>query len=140
MTSFAGNVSIVGLWDHDTTNVLPILVHTQYSEATDARDRLFAFKGLLSREDTDIEVEYSEPAETVYRKWALRRIRRTQSLDFLTLCTDSGSDSKKKKMPSWVPDLRNVSLVKIHSLRLRIAFPRIRSDHTPPQERRNTER
>lgn len=111
MTSFAGNISIVGLWDLDRTNVLSIIVHTQYSKATDLRDRLFALKGLLSNEDTDIEIDYSEPAETVYRKWALRRIRRTGSLDVLTLCTDSGNGSKQKNMPSWVPDLRNVSLV-----------------------------
>jgi hypothetical protein len=110
MTSFAGNISIVGLWDLDRKNVLSILVHTQYSEATDARDRLFALKSLLSSEDTDIYVDYSEPAETVYTKWALRRIRRTRSLDVLTLCTDS-IDSKKEQMPSWVPDLRKVALV-----------------------------
>jgi hypothetical protein len=116
MTSFAGNISIVGLWDLDKTNVLSVIVHTQYSESSDPRDRLFALKGLLSNEDTDIEIDYSEPAETVYRKWALRRIKRTQSLDVLTLCTDFTSTSKKDKkskktMLSWVPDLRNVSLV-----------------------------
>jgi hypothetical protein len=30
MTSFAGNISIVGLWDLDRTNVLFVIVHTQY--------------------------------------------------------------------------------------------------------------
>jgi hypothetical protein len=48
----------------------------------------------------DIEVDYSGPAETVYRKWALRHIRRTQSLGILTLCTNYGGSSKEKKIPS----------------------------------------
>ena len=44
MASFAGNISIVGLWDLDRASVLSIIVHTQYSGATDVRDRLFALK------------------------------------------------------------------------------------------------
>ena len=112
MTSFAGNISIVGLWDLDKSNVLSIIVHTQYSKTTDPRDRLFALRGLLSNEDTDIVVDYSQPVEEVYWNWALRRIRRTGSLDVLTLCTDSNYQSLKKNfLPSWVPNLRNVDLV-----------------------------
>lgn len=105
MTSFAGNIPIVGLWDLDKTNVLSLLVHTQYSEAMDARDRLFALKGLLSHKDTDIEADYSEPADTVYKKWALRRIARTRSLDCLTVSTDSIVESRRprQRIP-WVPD------------------------------------
>lgn len=108
MTSFAENISIVRLWDLDRAAVLSIIVHTQYSEATGARDGLFALKDLRSAEDTDIKVDYSELAMTVYEKWALRRIRRTRSLDVLTLCTDFAG---KSKLPTWVPDLRDVSLV-----------------------------
>jgi hypothetical protein len=48
----------------------------------------------------DIEVDYSEPAETVYGKWALRHIRRTQSLGVLTPCTNYGGSSKEKKFHS----------------------------------------
>jgi hypothetical protein len=121
MTSFAGSISIVGLWDVDRHNILSILVHTQYSKSTDARDRLFALKGLLSEEDTDIEVTYDETAETVYEKWAMRRIKRTQSLDILTLCIDCQMIDCQMidcqmidcqvDLPSWVPDLRNLSAV-----------------------------
>jgi hypothetical protein len=111
MTSFAGNISIVGLWDVVRSNVLSIIIHTQYSEATDARDRLYAIKALLSSNDTDIKVDYSESTNIAYRKWALRRIRRTRCLDVLTLCTDTGSVWETTKLPSWVPDLRRVSLV-----------------------------
>ncbi|KAH9203310.1 hypothetical protein DL95DRAFT_399465 [Leptodontidium sp. 2 PMI_412] len=93
----------------DCTNAVSILIATADKEATDARDSLYAIKGLLSKEDTDIEIDYSRSAEAVYSAWSLRRMRRTRSVDVLMLCVDSGGDSCTKKLPSWTPDLRRRS-------------------------------
>lgn len=92
------------LFDLKTGDILNVLHYTQEAKCTDPRDRLYAILGVVWGEGTaDIDIDYSIPAETVYRRWVERRIRRTKTLDVLGACANS---SRSGDLPSWVPDLR----------------------------------
>ena len=75
--------------DLDKGNILTILRHTQGASCSDPRDKLYAVLGVV--EDTqDIEIDYSKPVKLVYRDWAMKRILKTESLEALSACADSG--------------------------------------------------
>ena len=98
----ANQVSLSSMASLDKRDMLTVLYNTQEAKCSDPRDRLFAILGVV--EDTvDVNIDYSIPVQTVYRNWAINRIRRTGTLDVLSACTDS---SRSGDLPSWVPDLR----------------------------------
>jgi hypothetical protein len=65
---------------------------------------LYAILG-VAENTQDVEIDYSAPVQEVYRRWAEKRIRRTEKLDILMACADS---SRSSDLPSWVPDLRRL--------------------------------
>ncbi|KAF4628422.1 hypothetical protein G7Y89_g9736 [Cudoniella acicularis] len=87
----------------DKENILTILHNTQNAKFSDPRDRLYAILG-VTEDNEDVEIGYSIPVEQVYRTWAEKRIRRTNTLDIFSVCADSARGSGD--LPSWVPDLR----------------------------------
>ncbi|KAG4439012.1 hypothetical protein IFR05_005528 [Cadophora sp. M221] len=95
-------VSIKSMWNVDEKNILTILHSTQDTKCLDPRDRLYAILGIIEDKE-DVEIDYSIPMEQVYRNWAEKRIRRTNTLDILSACADS---SRLGDLPSWVPGLR----------------------------------
>ncbi|KAH7313216.1 heterokaryon incompatibility protein-domain-containing protein [Rhexocercosporidium sp. MPI-PUGE-AT-0058] len=95
-------VSLKSMWNVDEKNILTVLHSTQDTKCLDPRDRLYAILGIVEDKE-DIEIDYSIPVEQVYRKWAEKRIRRTNILDVLSACADS---NRLGDLPSWVPDLR----------------------------------
>ncbi|KAH9208830.1 heterokaryon incompatibility protein-domain-containing protein [Leptodontidium sp. 2 PMI_412] len=95
-------VSLKSMWNVDEKNILTILHSTQDTKCLDPRDRLYAILGIIEDKE-DVEIDYSIPVEQVYRNWAEKRIRRTNTLDILSACADS---SRLGDLPSWVPDLR----------------------------------
>lgn len=95
-------VALQTMLNVDTNNVLTVLHNTQNAKCSDPRDRLYAIRGIVE-DNQDIEIDYSIPVQHVYRNWAEKRIRRTQTLDILGACADSGRGGE---LPSWVPDLR----------------------------------
>jgi hypothetical protein len=105
-STLATTISVVALWNTNYNNSLSIIDTTSASKATDPRDRLYAIQGLLSPEDTDIQVDYTKNMIAAYKHWALRRMDRTKTLDTLTLCLYYGAEENGEKLPSWVPDLR----------------------------------
>jgi hypothetical protein len=90
----------------DRGNLLSVLLGTRSLKAPDSRDRLYASMGLLEavNEDKYIEVDYSKDVELIYKEWALKRIRRTRTLDVLSACVND--HQKSESLPSWAPDLR----------------------------------
>jgi len=98
----ATQVSLNSIWNIDEKSILTILHSTQETKCLDLRDKLFAILGIV-KDKEDIEIDYSIPVEQVYRNWAEKRIRRTQTLDILSACADS---TRSGDLPSWVPDLR----------------------------------
>lgn len=95
-------VALQLMYNIDTKNVLTILHNTQNTKCSDARDRLYAIRGIVE-DNEDIEIDYSIPVQQVYRNWAMKRIQRTRSLDIFSACADS---SRSGDLPSWIPDLR----------------------------------
>jgi hypothetical protein len=101
----ASGVRRIALSYVDRGNLLSVLLGIRSLKATDPRDRLYASMGLLEdgNEDKDIEVDYSKDVGLIYKEWALKRIRRTRTLDVLSACLN---DQKSKSLPSWGLDLR----------------------------------
>jgi hypothetical protein len=95
-------VALQSMFNFDTNNILTILYNTQNAKCTDPRDRLYAIQGIV-KDNHDIEIDYSIPVHQVYRNWAEKRIRRTNTVDIFSACADS---SRGGDLPSWVPDLR----------------------------------
>ncbi|KAH8754956.1 heterokaryon incompatibility protein-domain-containing protein, partial [Hyaloscypha finlandica] len=95
-------VALESMFNFDTQNILTILHNTQNSKCSDPRDRLYAIQGIVE-DNQDIEIDYSIPVQQVYRNWAVKRIRRTKTLDIFSACADS---SRGGDLPSWVPDFR----------------------------------
>jgi hypothetical protein len=79
----ASGIRRIALRYVDRGNLLSVLLGIRSLKATDPRDGLYASMGLLEdgNEDKDIEVDYSKDAELIYKEWALKRIRRTRTLD-----------------------------------------------------------
>jgi hypothetical protein len=70
-------VSLTSMTGLDECNILTVLYNTQETKCSDPRDRLFAILGVV--EDTvDVNINYSIPVQTVYRNWAINRVRRTR--------------------------------------------------------------
>jgi hypothetical protein len=90
--------SLKSMLNLDSNNILTVLHNTQATKCSDPRDRVVS-------DTQDIEIDYSIPVEQVYRNWAEKRIRRTNTLDILSTCADS---SRFGDLPSWVPDLRRL--------------------------------
>lgn len=95
-------VALRSMLNVDFKNILTILHNTQAAKCMDPRDRLFAILAVVNYE-RDVDIDYSIPVQEVYRNWAVKRIRRTNTLDVLSACADSG---RAGDLPSWVPDLR----------------------------------
>jgi hypothetical protein len=96
-------VSLKNMLNLDTNNILTVLHNTQTTRCSDPRDRLYAILGIVS-DTADVDIDYSIPTREVYRNWAEKWIRRTNTLDILSACADS---SQSGDLPSWVPDLRS---------------------------------
>lgn len=95
-------VAINSMRNVDKGNILTALWFTRPAKCLDPRDRLFAILGVVE-DSKDIEIDYASSVGHVYKQWATKRIIRTESLDVLSACADSG---RTGELPSWVPDLR----------------------------------
>jgi hypothetical protein len=96
-------VSLKNMLNLDTNNILTVLHNTQATKFSDPQDRLYAILGIVS-DTLDVDTDYSISVQEVYRNWTEKWIRRTNTLDILSACTDS---SRSGDLPSWVPDLRS---------------------------------
>jgi hypothetical protein len=80
-------------------------------EATDRRDKIFAFLGLVGEGKDAVKISYSKPVEDVYREVAMTILSAEDSLGILsqpaTLQVREG-----KLLPSWVPDWSHVRAVR----------------------------
>lgn len=89
------------------TDLLGILANYRYYKATDARDKVYALLGLVTKSSAhDLIPDYSLDVSGVYVKVAEHCILRQGSLECFGYCSPSLRDSG---LPSWVPDWRNSS-------------------------------
>ncbi|KAF1970680.1 HET-domain-containing protein [Bimuria novae-zelandiae CBS 107.79] len=84
------------------TNSTAMLLRTQPLEATDPRDKIFAFHGLLKELGAAIpDPDYSRPIQEVYRQAAATVILHDHRLHILASIT---GERQLQGLPSWVPD------------------------------------
>jgi hypothetical protein len=70
-------------------------------EATDARDKIYAFLGLLPPESLPphLQPNYTYSPDKVFWDYAIYILKETRYLEILTCCSNS-----RPGLPSWVPD------------------------------------
>ena len=82
-----------------------MLLLTQHLHATDPRDKIFAFHGLLSALGAKLPPpDYTKSVQQVYREAAAVAIRHDNSLHMLSAIT---GQNRLEGLPSWVPDWSN---------------------------------
>ena len=88
---------------------LRLLVDThRYTDATDPRDKVYAFLGLANRRSSStntIEPDYQTPVRQVYTEAACTLLWTHKNLYLLSHVQDRAL-AKIKNLPSWVPDYR----------------------------------
>jgi hypothetical protein len=81
-----------------------LLIASRDYKATDPRDKIFALMGVVTNLDSiGLSVDYSLPAEEVYKKLAIHSMTIWNSLLYLSSAglKDASPDNR---LPSWVPD------------------------------------
>jgi hypothetical protein len=82
--------------------LLELLNLFRYTEATLARDHLFALRGLaVDGADQAFDPDYNSPFESIVRKYAATFIQRGK---VMTLLHYAGIGSDSDRFPSWIPD------------------------------------
>lgn len=93
-------------------NMLDLLRHTSAItvHATDLRDRIYAFLGMVSdASDLAIEVDYQKNWRHVFANFAMA-LYQQNGLQVFKLCCISESTVMDPELPSWVPDLNRAGL------------------------------
>lgn len=114
---FTSKISSVGQWreiflgERDTAKknaALEVRIMTMdgsQREATDARDKIYALRGIASAAIADsMVVDYSRTAEQVYIDFARQYLSLTTDLRLLSLVRQGQRQKSKLRLPSWVPD------------------------------------
>jgi len=86
-----------------------VLVATSFSQCTEEQDKIYAVKG-LAKDWTDqkgLETNYQISAETLFKNFAVADSNRNMNLRVLS-CASGPSSSRKRSLPSWVPDWTNI--------------------------------
>lgn len=114
---FTSKITSVGQWreiflgERDTAKkdaaleVRMMTMDGSQREATDARDKLFALRGISSAAIADsIQVDYSRTVEQVYTDFAKQYLALTADLRLLSLVRQGQRQKSNLRLPSWVPD------------------------------------
>ncbi|KAF2673832.1 HET-domain-containing protein [Microthyrium microscopicum] len=95
-----------------TPQLLQLVARAGATLATDSRDKVFALIG-LAEERGEAGVlgtpDYLLPAEEVYKRFVVDHIARYGNLDVLSVVHRTAEDSTDASMPTWVPDLSELS-------------------------------
>jgi hypothetical protein len=88
-----------------SVSLLGVLLRHQRCHATDPRDKVYSFSGLIDGVGTraSVSVSYKESAAKLYKDLARQLMQDTKSLDILSR-PPSISPSGVEKLPSWVPN------------------------------------
>ena len=88
-----------------SNNLLGVLLRHQRCLATDPRDKVFSFCGLInaSSAERSVQVSYTNNTSSVYRELAVKVLQHEQTLDILSR-PPLPVVSKLAALPSWVPD------------------------------------
>jgi hypothetical protein len=101
-----------------STSLLGILLRHQRCEATDPRDKIYSFSGLVDCSDSKsvVPITYREDAAGIYQNLAIQILRETKNLDILSRPPTLQTSLLTGKVPSWVPDWsRSTSMNSSHT-------------------------
>lgn len=82
--------------------MLAVISQFRSLDATDPRDKIFAFLS-LAEDELGLVPDYSSDVRTVFRKAAEAMMRKTRRLSVLSHVQDP-SETRIEALPSWVPD------------------------------------
>jgi hypothetical protein len=86
-----------------------LLLGARAQSSTDAKDKIFAFHGILGLLDIQLPApDYSKPVSQIYREAAAASIFHDSSLMLLSSLT---GESFVTGLPSWVPDWSNKDVI-----------------------------
>jgi hypothetical protein len=101
--------------NHDSSKALEtpsctrLLLGARAQSSTDAKDKIFAFHGILGLLDIQLPApDYSKPVSQIYREAAAASIFHDSSLMLLSSLT---GESFVTGLPSWVPDWSNKDVI-----------------------------
>jgi hypothetical protein len=98
----------VGRDDGDPT-AFPRLLHmVSHLDATDARDKIYGILGMAKFFDKPVQADYTKTKRQVYSEAMATIIKDSLHLSYTNM---PPIDSKKKGLPSWVPDIGDLNLV-----------------------------
>jgi len=97
--------------DHAQLSVMEVLLSNRTAEAKFPSDHIFAFYGLLSKDEPVVMApDYTVPSNEVYRRVAVDLMRHQGNLDLLSI-TSVTRPEKMVDLPSWAPDWSTRSTV-----------------------------
>lgn len=90
---------------HQTAHLSTVLPLTRNLQATDPRDKVFSFLGMIDRTNLPpLNPSYTVPVSEIYTRTARAMIAQEQGLSVLSGV--HGPHQKDRALPSWVPDWR----------------------------------
>jgi hypothetical protein len=90
-------------------NCTRLLLGARSQSSSDAKDKIFAFQGILGRLGIQLPApDYSKPVSQIYREAAAASIRHDANLLLLSSLT---GESLIQGLPSWVPDWSNKHVI-----------------------------
>jgi hypothetical protein len=93
----------VAMMEKKSLDLLQLLLQTRATATTDPRDRIYCLLGLASDQELlQIEINYADSVETVYRSFTLRHIECYGTLDVLAV----PRTCQETMLPTWVMDWR----------------------------------
>lgn len=100
--------------------LLGLLLRQQRCMATNPKDKVYAFYGLVDpsvSEKIGVDISYEEdvPFNQVYRETAMRILSHGRTLDILSLPPSTGI-AKTADLPSWVPDWSRSANIEISQM------------------------
>lgn len=81
-------------------SLLDLVAAHSSKNATDPRDKIYAFVGLSSPGEIDFPIDYSKPVREVYTDFVRYMVKLTADLEIITW----QERDKRSDLPSWVPD------------------------------------
>ncbi|KAF4457147.1 hypothetical protein FALBO_15265 [Fusarium albosuccineum] len=107
LLAYRGKMNMTNMGDLQGTNpdnlpkLLDLLATFRSLDATDPRDKIYAFRGLAADRDLSPLPDYSKPVEQVYINYASFFIKQGLGSHLLS---DAGQSRSKRTLPCWVPD------------------------------------
>jgi hypothetical protein len=87
----------------DLPDLFEIVLKHSWKEASDPRDKIYAFVG-ISRQNGTYLIDYSLSVSHVYTNFIYQIVLQSRSLNIICALRRDGNDSDQYELPSWVPN------------------------------------